>query len=384
VSLTGDRRIYAKVWEWLTSHPDIWVGKEREGNDLSFAEVLAKTSTTPPGSPRNEAGLSHDKPTSEFCADTPGPTNPRQNRDTTDGEPIELRIYTTVGRLWQAVAGHAVDPKKIPDMEFKLLRIIAAAGPRGISQPDLVRITVQDKRSVPKRTDNLNDKKYIQKTTVYIKKNKTSLCTHRRYLHHGSNQIKDVFSGGNLIFDNLLDRLCEWLKDGTAMTMDELHEKIGAPDKSWERTSLWRAYERLDIVGIIQRFHRTQENTKILDTSGRKRTPKPIRVKCIRLLRQPTAEDRRRYHSVTIEDRNAFRRRLEAQDASASAEHAENEGDDYGPEPGQIPVSEPATAITTDRYTGPIKWNPDVLHTNLLYDIVAESGEAGISTMVRS
>jgi hypothetical protein len=310
------------------------------------------------------------------------PSNPRKIEDAKDGEPTGLRIYTTVGRLWQAVAGHAVDPKKIPDMEFKLLRIIAAAGPRGISQPDLVRITVQDKRSVPKRTDNLNDKKYIQKTTVYIKKNKTSLCTHRRYLQDGSNQIKDVFSGGNLIFDNLLDRLCEWLRDGRVMTMDELHEKIGAPDKSWERTSLWRAYERLDIVGIIQRFHRTEENTTLLETPGRKRAPKPVRLKCIRLLRQPTVEDRKRYHSVTIDDRNAFRRRLEAQDSGASAEHAENEGDDYAPELGQTLLPEPAAISTSNRYTGPIKWSLDVPHTNLIYNIVAESGEEGISTMV--
>jgi hypothetical protein len=404
-----DRRIHEKVWEWLTSHPDVWVGKEKEGNNLSFNEILARsppalpetsnviceqqlivtvnqTSSTPLPSSISAAEQTHGALDNQSQhADTSKHPKPDKNSGNGIGRSCELLIYTTVGRMWQAVAGHAVDPKKIPDMEFKCLRIIAAAGPRGITQPDLVKTSQQDKRSVPKRTDNLHENKYISKTNVYVKRHKTSLLTHRRYLKSADNHTKDVFSGGKLIFDNLLDCLGEWLKDGNVMTLEELDERFGAPEKSWERDSLWRAYERLDIVGIIQRFHRTQENPDPVETpAGRMRQPKPYRIKCFRLLKNPTAEDRRRYHAITVQDRNAFRRKLEAQDTGLRAEHAANaEGDDYAPEHMESTPAESSPAHTAvARYTGLIKWSPDTLHTNLLYNIIAETGEAGMSTMV--
>jgi hypothetical protein len=377
-----DQRIHEKVWGWLTAHPDIWVGKKREGNKLSFSEVLAESSTTP-GSPRDviqqlqqsvlEGQSQHANPSST--------TTVERAVDETNDSTSGLRIYTTVGRMWQAVAGHAVDPKRIPDMEFKCLRIIAVAGPRGITQPDIVAITKQDKRSVPKRTDNLHESKYILKTPIYGKEGKTSLCVHRRYLQGGANQTKDVFSGGALLFDNFLDCLCEWLKDGKVMTLEELYQTMKAPEKSWRRDKLWRALERLDMIGIIQRFHITQENSNPITPAGR--AAKPIRVNCIRLLKNPAAEDRKRYHGITVPYRNAFRRRLEAQDASVRAEHAENNGDDdYAAGPEESVAPEPTPTTTTNRYTGPIQWNPDIPHTNLLYNIVAESREAGLSTMV--
>jgi hypothetical protein len=377
-----DQRIYEKVWGWLTSHPDIWVGKKKEGNRLSFSEVLGGSSTTNPSSPRNVPQQFQSIPggQSQHAGPSSGAVVEKAANQTSDSN-SELRVYTTVGRMWQAVAGHAVDPKKIPDMEFKCLRIVAAAGPRGITQPDIVAISKQDKRSVPKRTDNLHDNKYILKTPIYGKEGKTSLCVHRRYLQGGVSRTKDVFTGGALLFDNFLDCLCEWLKDGKVMTLEELYENMEAPEKSWRRDKLWRALERLDMIGIIQRFHIIQENSNPITPSGR--AAKPVRVNCVRILKDPTTEDRKRYHGITVPYRNAFRRRLEAQDASARAEHAENNGDDdYAPEPEESLAPEPIPVTTTNRYTGPIKWNPDVLHTNLIYNIVAETGEAGLSTMV--
>jgi transcription factor C subunit 3 len=51
-------------------------------------------------------------------------------------------------------------------MDFILLSIIAAHRGKGILQPELTRISGQDKRSTPLRTQRLHDKGYIEKKSA--------------------------------------------------------------------------------------------------------------------------------------------------------------------------------------------------------------------------
>lgn len=85
------------------------------------------------------------------------------------------RILTTEDRTWHALTGHGVDRKRLPKLEFQCLLVIAAHGPAGILQPDVTAITGQDKRSVPKRTDQLHEKGYISKEACLGGGLKTSL-----------------------------------------------------------------------------------------------------------------------------------------------------------------------------------------------------------------
>lgn len=88
-----------------------------------------------------------------------------------------LRVYVSEDRMWYAAAGHAPDFNKVSRLDFVLLSIIAARRGDGILQTDLTKISGQDKRSTPKRTQALQDKGYIEKKKVQAKGVATSLCT---------------------------------------------------------------------------------------------------------------------------------------------------------------------------------------------------------------
>ena len=135
-----------------------------------------------------------------------------------------LRLYGSEERMWQVAAGHGPDHAKVSAYEFVCLSIIAARGPKGILQPDLVNISGQDKRSLPKRTDRLHKNGYIEKRPVLVHGNRTSLCTLKRFVttasivDHASfsagestssrvqkGHVLDLLSLTNGIFENLRD-----------------------------------------------------------------------------------------------------------------------------------------------------------------------------------
>ena len=97
-----------------------------------------------------------------------------------------LRVYTSQNRMWFAAAGHAPDYNRIPRLDFILLSIIASRRGKGILQPDLFRVSGQDKRSVPKRTDRLHESGYIEKKAVFAKGNRTSICVLKRFAAGGA------------------------------------------------------------------------------------------------------------------------------------------------------------------------------------------------------
>jgi len=79
-----------------------------------------------------------------------------------------IRLYTSENRMWHALAGHNPDLNKIKALDFALLSMIAARGPKGIHQHELVKLSGQDKRSLPARTDRLHDDGYIKKQRVSV------------------------------------------------------------------------------------------------------------------------------------------------------------------------------------------------------------------------
>lgn len=96
--------------------------------------------------------------------------------------------------MWHAVAGHDPDFGRVKSLDFICLSIIAACGPKGILQHDLTRISGQDKRSLPARTDRLRDGGYIEKTRVCIQLSNpnramhTSRCVLKRFVDSNVDQ----------------------------------------------------------------------------------------------------------------------------------------------------------------------------------------------------
>ena len=99
-----------------------------------------------------------------------------------------IRLYTSQNRMWYAITGHGPDESRVKSLDFICLSVIAASGPKGILQHNLISITGQDKRSLPSRTDRLRDDGYIVKereTTWFGEPRRrlhTSRCTLTRYV----------------------------------------------------------------------------------------------------------------------------------------------------------------------------------------------------------
>ena len=100
---------------------------------------------------------------------------------------LNTRMHADQESMWPVLTGHGPDLHRVRPLDFEILSLIAAHGVKGILQYDLVRISGQDKRSVPHRTDKLNDAAYIVKESVFVweqhnrNRLRTSLCTLKRF-----------------------------------------------------------------------------------------------------------------------------------------------------------------------------------------------------------
>lgn len=246
-----DRPFQEQIWTWLVAHRECRVGLRGEGNKLTLSEAeswnlassqqhcskskrlnaeqnnsceernvevhgeneriisLGAENVSEAIGPRNEA----DKPKLPSRAESGStfqslrgrketPSEKRKTQPETDSKRAtfdqpskqenELRVYASEDRMWHAVAGHGVDHSKLPRLNFICLSIIAAAGPEGILQPDLVRISEQDKRSVPRRTQHLADDGYIIKRPILTSGSRTSLCILKRYAKGSGHQKTEI------------------------------------------------------------------------------------------------------------------------------------------------------------------------------------------------
>lgn len=171
---TIDHDFKVKVWNTLIARDDIIVGDAKPGRcKLSLDEVEAR----PLKEPVKEA------------ADADLLSQPAAEAET-QAPPVEYqpRVHVAQSRLWLVLTGHDVDKTKLPFSEWQLLLAIAAAGKNGILQAEARNQTGQDKRSVPRRTDFLSQKGYIEKKQVLAFSQKTSLLTHKIFLESNAVQ----------------------------------------------------------------------------------------------------------------------------------------------------------------------------------------------------
>lgn len=219
-TITIDRPFLEQVWKWLVSHPECRVETRQQGGRPSRSEVeatnhaLRKHEAVANQVPPKPSVLQEETQTSGAHEDTnrvsPLVSKPvsgsartqsmtEQSRlsgsyqsaklDTSDRRVDrwhdadgDTRVYANEERMWYALTGHGVDYSKVPVLDFACLSIIAAAGPKGIMQPELVKLSDQDKRSVPRRTQNLFEKGYITKTPILSGASRTCICIFKRFI----------------------------------------------------------------------------------------------------------------------------------------------------------------------------------------------------------
>ncbi|KAF1973862.1 hypothetical protein BU23DRAFT_598721 [Bimuria novae-zelandiae CBS 107.79] len=282
------------------------------------------------------------------------------------------RLFASQNRTWIAIAGHPIDLKKVPGSEYVLLQIIARAGPEGISQPRLQKLSGQDKRSVPERTKQLQEKGYIDKRPIQESKARTSLCTHKMFLKDRPEEpqsVNDVFGFRTLNLTGLLFLLDKVLQATAVVQVRHLRTKMGVTVERWNGRAVRGALLRLEQTGYLERFT-VEKKYKDL----RSKTNLLI---CIRRLREPEEDDitNLRFKSIAtgpsaadaieeepLEDDNSgdgFMRDLELDMMGE-----ESDDDDELDTTGRIPP----------------QWTPDRLLTNLVVDAVDTAGIDGIDT----
>lgn len=174
------------------SHPECRVESRRQDGRPSRSEVeatnhaLRKHEAVANQVPLNSSGSQEETQINGAQEDTNRVSFPKlhalyQPVDRLQDADGDMRVYASEERMWYALTGHGVDYSKVPSLDFTCLSIIAAAGPKGITQPELVKLSNQDKRSVPKRTQNLFERGYITKTPILFEAARTCICILKRF-----------------------------------------------------------------------------------------------------------------------------------------------------------------------------------------------------------
>ncbi|CAD6590285.1 MAG: RNA polymerase III transcription initiation factor complex subunit [Alectoria sarmentosa] len=218
-----DRPFLELTWKWLITSPDIRLGSHAGHKQLTLSEVEARNAaidqsehTVPisqeteipeavtPSHASNALTILQDGDVTHF--QRPAETAGGDTNDAVDLEQSNfhpgIRLYASENRMWHALTGHGPDFGKIKSLDFICLSIIASCGPKGILQHDLIRISGQDKRSLPARTDRLHDGGYVEKKRLCVQLVNpkrllhTSQCILKRFVNNNTDQKKQTNDPG--------------------------------------------------------------------------------------------------------------------------------------------------------------------------------------------
>ncbi|GAT29119.1 TFIIIC transcription initiation factor complex subunits Tfc3 [Aspergillus luchuensis] len=340
---TVDRRFQEKVWSWLMKNPEVSVGKDREGNHLSLRDAER------------------------------GQTNAETDQ-AANGASDSARVFVSKERTWLAVAGHGPDETKVFPTEFALLSIIASRKHNGIVQTELVRVSGQDKRSVPKRTDVLQQKGYIEKRAIQVKSTRTSLCTLRKFLtpehapvDRDSGQDADATKQENMIdFKEFLDQLFQILQEYQIISRNDLKQKLGFQDH-WRWRILSRALRKFERIGVLKRVRALSQYADTL----KKFHP------CVMLIREPTERDFELFNEFS----RGILSNLEQEDNLDIEDDMEQDGTSQSPlQPnsnGTVGLVKREAVEEAGRILP--SWSPDRSIHNQIFEIVDRTGTDGIT-----
>ncbi|KAI1084169.1 hypothetical protein F5B20DRAFT_523915 [Whalleya microplaca] len=228
-----DLIVASKVWRWLVARTDVSVGVDREFNHVSLEEVLAipeKEDDHPISAPATNTA--RNQPITSQAGQSTLAKDKRKSRGSSEN--FRPRLHVSEERQWKTIAGHSPDLKRIPVFEWKALVDIASTKRKGILQGDLVRLTGQDKRSLPTRTDALARKGYVTKQPVILRGCRSS----KLWLTQFANHPEDDDSRDGLDFNKV---------DLSKETLTKDLEPVPFCD-------IWNG-EKLDYIAIAQCFN---------------------------------------------------------------------------------------------------------------------------------
>lgn len=339
------------MWSWLTRNPEVSVGTDKEWNHLTLDEAEGRVRTA-----EEAEESSHSS------------SNP-------------VRVFVSEERTWLAITGHERDETRVFSTEFALLSIIASRKEAGIVQTELVKLSGQDKRSVPKRTETLHQKGYIDKRAIQVKSARTSLCTLRKFMTTDVSPLEAAAAGqqsngllhGNRVIDYkaFVDRLFEILGEYKIISRNDLKNLLGFADR-WRWRILSRALRKCERIGVLKRV---KALSQYADTVNRYHH-------CILLIRQPIPREFKMLNEFSL---NITTTNLGHEDNVELDEDIEpnDEEIDYS----SLGETHPIRMVKREEdmeEAGRMvpSWTPDRNIHNQIFETVDKAGTAGITNVV--
>ncbi|KAI0443955.1 hypothetical protein F4803DRAFT_513450 [Xylaria telfairii] len=386
-----DLAVASKVWKWLADRSDVSIGASRVCNHLSLEEVLA----LPEDEESQSSGAtveSSDKPS----ANTQVPSRPRPNPRVSKDEALAVRprLFVSEERQWRTITGHGPDLKRVPLFEWRALVDIASVKEKGILQGDLVRLTGQDKRSLPTRTDALARKGYIIKQPIVLRGGKSS----KLWLAQFSEYAKEHQEREGLDYDKLdLSKaaltsdlhpvpFCDkW--NGETIDYLALAQAFVAIVKAWVLIRYCDARAKLGVEERVRQMRalaktcRWLTNIGALSFVGAKFAGSNRLFKdCVKFIRDPSPAEWSHFRATPKTRMVVPSGRIGKRGEASRAVHASQLGGSRGKATGKKTQSTKSRSDPTSYATIiPSPWKPQKPVPNTAFEIVKRAGSKGTS-----
>lgn len=302
------------VWKWLCARSDVIIGDGKTFNGICLQEALdfrdkgdISVAAAASEEPSQQSLSAHETPgstrkgTSSYSQKSSG----RAGKASGSTARVAPRLHLTEELQWKAISGHKPDLKRIPQFEWQALVAIASVKEAGILQGDLVRLTGQDKRSLPTRTDALAKKGYVVKQPVMLRGCRTSKIWLAQFAH----SAKEESNREGLDFEKLDLRRETLVKNwdpvpfsnywnGDRLDHIALAQGFLAIVKAFSKIRYCDVRLKLDINGLVPQMRALQKSSRWFAGRGiiqfkPMKAPDSNRMfrDCVVFIREPTLEE---------------------------------------------------------------------------------------------
>lgn len=377
------------IWSHIVGTGDVNIGASGKWNHLTFDELvsLPEENAEGSGAPIKDikARLKDKQP-----EQTEKPSKPRKLPKT------RPRLFVSEETVWKTLTGHGIDYKRIPPLEWKLIVYIGSTKEVGISQPDLVKATGQDKRSVPRRTDFLSYKGYIVKRTHMIRGMKTSklwLTNFAPELPAPTDALKGLDMSKDILTRDMepVPWVHQWVGNKTAKGKEELAytalvQTIVAVTKAWGTLRVRDLKLKLGVMGlkwqmkVVSKFlRRANERGNLAYTAAQFAGNNVIFKDCIKFVQDPTEEDWRILLATGVRSKPSYNKR------TGKRMRRRAKGKSRG-RPALNKVTKQIIRTLKKRFRHPpnpavAQWTPEKPFANTVAEYVLTGGKEGYTTI---
>ncbi|RYP22338.1 hypothetical protein DL765_001690 [Monosporascus sp. GIB2] len=385
---TADLGLASKVWRWLVARHDVSVGTNREFNHLSLEEILDRCEREKASSVTadSQAAGSQEAPPSQ------NPKNPESA-----SESVGPRLYVSEERQWKTLTGHGPDFKRIPLFEWKALVDIASVKQKGILQGDLVRLTGQDKRSLPTRTDALAKKGYIIKQPILLRGFRSSKIWLKQFAENAQAEarreglpleeldlsrealMRDLdpvpfnnhWNGEKIDYLAIAQGFLTITKAWGIIRYCDLRTKMGVDERVPQMRALAKSSRWFTKLGAVTFVAARFANSSRLFKD------------CVKFLRDPTPNEWKKFrriptnHLKAPSSRIGKRGQASRDHAKLKAEKAETSQDGQQAKP--LPAAKAHSELLDQIEVTSSSWLPQKPFVNTVFDIIRRAGPEGSS-----